>query len=165
MRSAAYRVVSLVLAAVFVLSGLVSGTLGWQSLSQQARNETQSKIVQDVELLKLQKLPDGTENQIPVPGAVFYLFTADGVQIGGRYVTNSEGKIPVRLEPGSYYFEEFSPAPGFTFDKDADATASPGIPSPSPKMTPRRWLSPPTMSGCKGRSPLKRLSRMQTAPL
>ena len=120
MRSAAYRVVSLVLAAVFVLSGLVSGTLGWQSLSQQARNETQSKIVQDVELLKLQKLPDGTENQIPVPGAVFYLFTADGVQIGGRYVTNSEGKIPVRLEPGSYYFEEFSPAPGFTFDKDAD---------------------------------------------
>ena len=38
MRSAAYRVVSLVLAAVFVLSGLVSGTLGWQSLSQQARN-------------------------------------------------------------------------------------------------------------------------------
>lgn len=104
MRSAAYRVVSLVLAAVFVLSGLVSGTLGWQSLSQQARNETQSKIVQDVELLKLQKLPDGTENQIPVPGAVFYLFTADGVQIGGRYVTNSEGKIPVRLEPGSYYF-------------------------------------------------------------
>ena len=84
MRSAAYRVVSLVLAAVFVLSGLVSGTLGWQSLSQQARNETQSKIVQDVELLKLQKLPDGTENQIPVPDAVFYLFTADGVQIGGR---------------------------------------------------------------------------------
>ncbi len=51
---------------------------------------------------------------------MFYLFTADGVQIGGRYVTNSEGKIPVRLEPGSYYFEEFSPAPGFTFDKDAD---------------------------------------------
>ena len=48
MRSAAYRVVSLVLAAVFVLSGLVSGTLGWQSLSQQARNETQSKIVQEM---------------------------------------------------------------------------------------------------------------------
>lgn len=120
MRTAAYRVVSLVLAAVFVLSGLVSGTLGWQSLNQQAKNETQSKPVQAVELLKLQKLPDGTETQIPVPGAVFYLFTKDGVQIGGRYVTNEEGKIPVRLEPGDYYFEEFSPAPGFTFDKDAD---------------------------------------------
>lgn len=122
MRSAAYRVVSLALAAVFVLSGLVSGTLGWQSLSQQARNDTQSKIVQDVELLKLQKLPDGTETQIPVPGAVFYLFTKDGVQIGGRYVTGEEGKIPVRLEPGDYYFEEFSPAPGFTFDTGADGS-------------------------------------------
>ena len=122
MRSAAYRVVSLVLAAVFVLSGLVSGTLGWQSLSQQARNDTQSKLVQDVELLKLQKLPDGTETQIPVPGAVFYLFTKDGVQIGGRHVTGEEGKIPVRLEPGDYYFEEFSPAPGFAFDTDADGS-------------------------------------------
>ena len=29
MRTAAYRAVSLVLAAVFVLSGFVSGTLGW----------------------------------------------------------------------------------------------------------------------------------------
>ena len=122
MRSAAYRIISLVLAAVFVLSGLVSGTLGWQSLSQQARNDTQSKIIQDVELLKLQKLPDGTETQIPVPGAVFYLFTKDGAQIGGRYVTGEEGKIPVRLEPGDYYFEEFSPAPGFTFDTDADGS-------------------------------------------
>ena len=122
MRAVGYRITSVLLTIVLLLSSIVSGTYAWQNISQQAKNEAQNTIAiyVNVELVKLQKLPDGTETQIPVPGAEFYLFTKDGVQIGGRYVTNSEGKIPVRLEPGDYYFEEFSPAPGFAFDKDAD---------------------------------------------
>ena len=120
MRAGIYRSVSMLLTAVFVLSSLITGTLGWQSLGQSAKNEAQSEIpaYADVEFLKLEKQPDGTETEIPVPGAAFYLFTKDGVQIGDRYVTNGEGKIPARLEPGEYYFEESSPAPGFAFDTD-----------------------------------------------
>ena len=45
MRIAIYRSVSMMLAAVFVLSGLITGTLGWQSLGQQAKNETQSQLI------------------------------------------------------------------------------------------------------------------------
>ena len=120
MRAGIYRSVSMLLTAVFLLSSLITGTLGWQSLGQSAKNETQSEIpaYADVELLKLEKLPDGTETEIPVPGAAFFLFTADGRQVGGRYVTDSDGKVSVSLKPGEYYFEESSPAPGFAFDKD-----------------------------------------------
>ena len=121
MRAGIYRSVSMLLTAVFLLSSLITGTLGWQSLGQTAKNETQSEIpaYADVELLKQEKQPDGTETEIPVPGAAFYLFTEDGMQLGGRYVTDSDGTISVSLEPGEYYFEEFSPAPGFAFDTDA----------------------------------------------
>ncbi|MFQ9797869.1 MAG: collagen binding domain-containing protein [Clostridia bacterium] len=38
--------------------------------------------------------------------------------MGGRYVTDENGTISVSLEPGEYYFEESSPAPGFAFDND-----------------------------------------------
>lgn len=125
MRTAAVRTVSVLLAAVFVLSSLVSGTLGWQSLNQQAKNEAQSDNAEyaHVELLKLEKLPDGTKTQNPVPGAAFFLFIEGGEQLGGRYVTDSDGKISVRLEPGEYYFEEIFPSTGFSFDKGADGTA------------------------------------------
>jgi pilin isopeptide linkage protein len=118
MRGSAYRIINLVLAAVFVLTGFVSGTLGWQSLSQRVKNEAQSEVFRQVELLKQEKKPDGTETEIPVPGAAFYLFTEDGTQIGGRYVTDENGTISVSLKSGKYYFEESAPAPDFTFDTD-----------------------------------------------
>ena len=118
MRAGIYRSVSMLLTAVFLLSSLITGTLGWQSLGQTAKNEAQSEILRQVELLKLEKLPDGTETEIPVPGAAFYLFAEDGAQIGGRYVTDENGTIPVSLKPGEYYFEESSPVPGFAFDTD-----------------------------------------------
>ena len=113
------------LSLIHILSSLVSGTLGWQSLNQQAKNEAQSDNAEyaHVELLKLEKLPDGTKTQNPVPGAAFFLFTEGGEQLGGRYVTDSDGKISVRLEPGEYYFEEIFPSTGFSFDKGADGTA------------------------------------------
>lgn len=120
MRTAGYRIASVLLTIVLVLSGLVSGTLGWQSLSQQAQNESEDNLPHyaNVELFKLEKLPDDTLTQIPVPGAAFYLYKEDGAQLGGRYVTDSEGKIPVQLESGNYYFEEAASAPGYTFDTD-----------------------------------------------
>lgn len=71
-----------------------------------------------VELHKLEKLPDGTLTNTPVPGAAFYLFTTDGRQIGGRYVSNAQGKIPVHLSKGDYYFEEADPGPSHIFDTD-----------------------------------------------
>ena len=114
------RVMSIVLTAIFTLSAVMTGTLGWQSISQDAKNELGSSAERlvETELLKLEKLPDGTGTENPVPGASFYLFTAKGEQIGGLYYTDENGKIPVRLPPGDYYFEEFTPAPGFDFDKD-----------------------------------------------
>ena len=114
------KILSIFLTAVFALSAVLTGTFAWQSISQTAKNELGGSVERPVEteLLKLQKLPDGTETDRPVPGASFYLFTAEGEQIGGLYHTDENGKIPVRLPPGDYYFEEFSPAPGFDFDKE-----------------------------------------------
>ena len=44
MRAGIYRSVSMLLTALFLLSSLITGTLGWQSLGQQAKNEAQSEI-------------------------------------------------------------------------------------------------------------------------
>ncbi len=120
MRAGIYRSVSVLLTALFLLSSLLTGTLGWQSLSQNANNELREheERLTEVLLLKLEKQPDGTKTEIPVPGAAFYLFTEDGTQLGGRYVTDENGTISVSLKPGEYYFEESAPAPGFTFDID-----------------------------------------------
>lgn len=109
-----HRIIGAFLTAVFIFSAVITGTYSWYSL-QSAINEAAGTIAQ-VRLLKLQKLPDGTETDIPVPGAAFYLFTAEGEQIGGRYVTDEAGAISLRLPAGSYYFEEFAPPPGYTFD-------------------------------------------------
>lgn len=67
-----HRIISAFLTAVFVLSAVVTGTYSWYSI-QSVTNETAATIAQ-VQLLKLQKLPDGTETDTPVPGAAFYLF-------------------------------------------------------------------------------------------
>ncbi len=109
-----HRMISLFLTFVFILSALVTGTYGWQSL-QTITNETAATIAQ-VRLQKKEKLPDGTETDIPVPGAAFYLFTAEGEQLGGRYVTDDMGTISLSLPAGSYYFEEDAPPPAFAFD-------------------------------------------------
>ena len=120
MRTAIARAVSILLAAAFILSSILTGTLSWQSLSQNADNELREhqETLVDVRLVKLEKLPDGTKTATPVPGAAFTLFTEDGMQIGGRYVTDANGEIAGQLPAGSYYFEELSPCPGFTFETD-----------------------------------------------
>lgn len=109
-----HRMISLFLTFVFILSALVTGTYSWQSL-QTVTNETAATIVQ-VRLQKLEKLPDGTETENPLPGAAFYLFSADGEQIGGSLTTDDMGTISLSLPAGTYYFEESTPPPSFTFD-------------------------------------------------
>lgn len=113
------RAVSVFLTLVFILSALVTGTYSWQSL-QTTTNETAATIIQvrlqEVRLQKLEKLPDGTETDVPVSGAAFYLFSADGKQIGGSLTTDDAGEIIQQLPAGSYYFEESAPPPSFTFD-------------------------------------------------
>ena len=114
MRQRFHRVISLFLTFVFILSALITGTYSWQSL-QTVTNATAATITR-VRLQKLEKLPDGTETNNPVPGAAFYLFSANGEQIGESLITDDIGAIELSLPAGSYYFEEFSPPPSFTFD-------------------------------------------------
>ncbi|MFQ9802188.1 MAG: collagen binding domain-containing protein [Clostridia bacterium] len=165
MRIAIYRSVSMMLAAVFVLSGLITGTLGWQSLGQQAKTR-QSQLIAyaDVELTKLERDTEGNETITPVPGAAFSIFTSDGEPLGGRYITDEKGKIAVQLPAGSYYFEEIAPSTGFTFD--TDKTGQRIIRYPFTVTGEKRSLSwsPPATSGCKGRSRCKRSSRTRTIP-
>lgn len=119
MKAAVNRLVSLFLAGAFVISAIVTGTYGWQSVNQQAQNEKIGTAkTYPVELHKLEKLPDGTLTETPVPNAVFYLYTADGEQIGGQYISDSEGKIYVQLPQGDYYFEEVDPGSSHTFDTE-----------------------------------------------
>ena len=108
------RIISCFLTAVFIFSAFITGTYSWSSL-QTTVNEA-SQTISAVRLQKREKLLDGTVTNLPVPGAVFYLFTAEGEQIGGKYVTDESGEILLRLPAGSYFFEEFLPATGFGFD-------------------------------------------------
>lgn len=109
-----HRIIGGFLTAVFILSTMVTGTYSWYSL-QTAVNEAAGTVAA-VRLQKREKLPDGTATDVAVPGAAFALFTVEGEQIGGRYVTDEAGDIALRLPAGSYYFEEIAPAPGYAFD-------------------------------------------------
>lgn len=114
------RIFSVVLALIFVGSLVISFTLGWQSISQttisKARGE--ANIFIDVELLKQEKQTSESEEIKYIKDTVFYLFREDGEQIGGRYITDEQGKISVSLNKGKYYFEEITPSLGYTFDKN-----------------------------------------------
>lgn len=109
-----HRIISCFLTAVFIFSAFITGTYSWSSF-QTTVNEA-SQTIAAVRLQKREKLPDGTVTKIPVEGAVFYLFTADGEQIGGKYVTDEAGEISLKLPAGNYFFEEFLPASGYGFD-------------------------------------------------
>ncbi len=117
------RMIAIFLTLVLVIPLLFTGTFAWQSINQQAKNETvgQDTAYFDVELLKLERSPEGEVTEIIVPGAAFYLFTSDGGQIGGRYETDEEGKIEVSLASGDYYFEEIDPGGSHKFDEENGA--------------------------------------------
>lgn len=119
MKPAIHRLVSVFLTFVCIISTLMTCTFSWQSINQQAQNDKIGKAAAyPVELLKLEKLPDGTLTENPVQGAAFYLYTIDGVQIGGRFESDADGKIAVQIPAGDYYFEEIDPAPDYAFDEE-----------------------------------------------
>ncbi len=92
---------------------------GWQSLNQVARNDIRRPPeARPTELIIFEKEPDGTPTETPIPGTEFFLFTADGEQVGGSYTTDDLGSINVSLKPGDYYFEETYPSLGFAFDQE-----------------------------------------------
>lgn len=115
------RFAALLFAVVFVLSAVMTGTYCWQS-EQEATNSNYGRadIVVPVELVKLEKTADGTETTVPIPNTEFYLYKANGTQIGGRYRTDENGKIRVQLPVGEFYFLETSPSLGYTYDTDVN---------------------------------------------
>lgn len=113
------RVRSALICALLAVSLCLSGTLAWKSLSQTARNDVRlERSRTPVELTKYERDIDGQPTETPIPGAEFFLFTADGTQIGGALTTDALGKIVRELAPGSYYFEETYPGLGYGFDLD-----------------------------------------------
>jgi len=117
------RAVSFFLALMFVLSTILTGTLGWMSLSQIVLGEAYGRGEGlPVRLLKLEKDAAGNETERVISGAEFYLYKtaeAEDIQIGGRYVTDADGMIELRLKPGDYYFVETDPGYFFTYDQDS----------------------------------------------
>ena len=120
------RSVAVLLAAVFVLSSVITGTLAWLTVSQGATNDAWGdRTAFEVRLVKYEK---DTDDSVTIEGAEFYLYRVgstpglppDGndVQIGGRYLTDAGGKIEVMLEPGEYYFFETNPVYPYTYDAD-----------------------------------------------
>lgn len=113
------RVAALVCSLLFLVSAIMTGTYAWQSEQDALNNVYGNKtVVVPVELVKLEKQTDENAPEIAVPGTVFYLFRENGTQVGGRYVTDENGRINVQLVAGKYYFEEATPSIGYTYDTD-----------------------------------------------
>lgn len=107
---------------IALLASLVTGTQAWSSLGQNALNMGQNKVtLKDVFLQKYALDGEGNVTTTPIQGASFYLYRiaeSGNTQIGALYVTDKQGRIPVTLAPGEYYFEEVTPSFGYTFDHD-----------------------------------------------
>ena len=118
------RVLCLLFAFLFLLSSLVAGTIAFRLPTQHRSNSFRGpgEEISAVILEKFERSPDGTATSIRIPDARFLLFKVaqpSNVQIGGEFVTDSNGRIVVDgLAPGEYFFYEIMPAPGFTFDLD-----------------------------------------------
>lgn len=108
-----------ILFLVLFISILLCCTYCWTNISQNSIGLVRggSVIEVDVELIKQEKSVDQKEEIKTISGTEFYLFKATGEQIGSKYVTDENGKINVKLTKGEYYFEEITPAIGYTFDK------------------------------------------------
>ena len=109
--------VSLIL---FVL--MVTSTLAWQASQQKAVNELKlDREPQEVVLTKYAKDKENEETTQVIEGTLFTLYSKTPTgdkQIGGFYTTDKKGQIKVSVPPGTYYFEEVTPSPGYTFDQD-----------------------------------------------
>ena len=117
----------MVLCVVCALSVIMSSTLTWLATSSAVNSFSGSKGDYSVTLEKKEKDLEGNPTTTKVANAEFYLYRITNAnpeekeQIGGRYVTNSEGIIEVSgLVAGAYYFLETSVPYGYDYDKEAD---------------------------------------------
>lgn len=119
MRTWLLRLIALGCVLMLGLSMFMSATYAWDS-SQKARNDIYGSGTEKVPviLIKQEKSADGIVTGKVLPNTAFYLFQEDGVQIGGRYITDENGEIHILVNPGNYYFEEITPAVGYTYDID-----------------------------------------------
>lgn len=118
------RLIAFLCALIFLFSAFMTGTYAWQSEQKVLNNMYGAKdVMVPVELVKLEKTADGTETEKPIANTVFYLYRESGTQIGGRYVTDDNGKISILLPAGDYYFEEVSPSIGYTYDTDTNGNS------------------------------------------
>ena len=127
-KSITYRITSIVLVIVFLLSVLIIGTYGWNNYKNHKTNESEGMpITAQVILQKQEKTMSGEETDTIIPGAEFYMYKVsdpDDTQIGGRYVTDQNGQIRVQgLRSGRYYFIETLPGSNYIFDKDGSNNA------------------------------------------
>lgn len=116
------RILFAAYAALFAFSTFVTGTLTLQGINQPGINNLDGAGGgKAVSLLKLVKDVNDNPTEVPLPGSEFYLYQVGDqgdVQIGGRYITDENGKISVSLSPGDYYFLETHPPYGYTYDQE-----------------------------------------------
>lgn len=121
------RILSLVLCLVCVVSAITSGTLTWLAVSGASNEFFGTKSDYQVVLEKKEKDIEGEETENTVAGAEFFLYKIlekepeTTRQIGGRYVTDAEGRIKVEgLLAGSYFFRETNPSYGYDYDLEGE---------------------------------------------
>lgn len=116
------RILFIGLFSVLLVVVVTTSTLAWQASQQKAVNElTLDREPQEVVLTKYAKDKDNAETIQVIEGTLFTLYekTPKGdKQIGGFYTTDKKGQIKLSVPPGTYYFEEVTPSPGYTFDQD-----------------------------------------------
>lgn len=116
----------LLLACTMILSIIVTVTFAW-SKDLNIINEFIGIRPKNyaVTLQKYEKDIYGELTAVPVKGAEFYLYREEGgvhTQLGGRYVTDENGRIDVTgLPPGTYYFLETDPTYAYTYDREEEA--------------------------------------------
>lgn len=123
------KIVSVMLASVFLFSAFMTGTYAWRDAEQHKTNVLSGETREVTVLLqKYEKDAQGNVTAIPVPDATFQLYRvadapeAEDTLAGDQalYTTDTNGHIVVRgLEPGNYYFLEVFPGVGYAFDVDA----------------------------------------------
>ena len=119
MRTWPIKLAALFITLLFGISVFGAETFAWETEQQALNDLLEEDANTRVTLLKREKTMDGTVTENAIPNAVFYLFKKDGTRLGGEFKTDQNGQIDVTLSPGNYYYEEISPAEGFTYDCDS----------------------------------------------
>lgn len=117
------KIFCLFLSFLMLVSVCMAGSYAFRSLLNKENLFIGAKTAgYSAVLFKYERDLEGAETQNPIKNTVFFLYKRTGdekVQIGGRYLTDKNGKIEVHnLTAGNYVFTEAEPTYGYTYDKD-----------------------------------------------